>query len=94
MRRLINNGDRIHALVLAASMTTKKIKGKSLKLWQYCWGTMHRFRLRNQNKNGTGADLNDIVTCAKFGLEPAEKWTASAALFFESNAARNWLNLY
>jgi hypothetical protein len=33
----------------------------------------HRFRLYVfKTKNGTGADLDDIVTCAKFGLEPAE----------------------
>jgi hypothetical protein len=45
----------------------------------------------NQNKYDSGAD---IVTCDKFGLEPAEQSAASAALFFDSNAARNWLNLY
>jgi hypothetical protein len=32
----------------------------------------------------------DVLTCAKFGLEPA----ATAALFFDSNVARIWLNLY
>jgi hypothetical protein len=69
MRRLINNGDRIHAPVLAARMTPKKLKVTKVMTLLL---RHHSFRLRNQNKNGTGADLDDIVTCAKFGLEPAE----------------------
>jgi hypothetical protein len=69
MRRRINNGDRLHAPVLAARMTKKSSK-ESHTSYERIIAEAPLLSL-NQNKNGTGADLDDIVTCAKFGLEPA-----------------------